>query len=253
MENEQCCGKLKKMIENYCQYLMKWQYRYKISDAAITELFKSIALFLWMCTMFGVFTVKNKAVGFLSWIPNSLYKARKLLKLNRDDFDKYVPCPKWQVLYYKLLGKEEIWHSEFTGHCTRKGRRPCATILMKTVVSETGREFLIPRRVHWKISQRVLEKARFQWKMCFTWRISMQLVSTYTDIYDGRLWTYIVIFFVDTPDYLPLGVLFREGWKVTFFIVGGRGPGSELLAAATKERTSWDSKIRCISGLRHTQ
>ena len=99
MENEQCCGEFRKLIEDYCQYLMKWQYRYKISDAAITELFKFIEAFLWMCTMFGVFTVKNKAVGFLSWIPNSLYKARKLLKLNRDDFDKYVPCPKCDTIY----------------------------------------------------------------------------------------------------------------------------------------------------------
>lgn len=78
-------------------FLFSWQCGFSVSDSAVEMLLKFLSRFFWVLGTFD----ENSAMALVAkCLPNSLYKLRKHLGLlNKDDFLKYVVCPKCKSLY----------------------------------------------------------------------------------------------------------------------------------------------------------
>ena len=76
--------------------LFTWQMAVRISDAALTSLLVLIKKILVLISC----QVRSQNLDALIEVfPTSLYKARKIAGVNRDDFDKYVVCPTCDETY----------------------------------------------------------------------------------------------------------------------------------------------------------
>ena len=78
-------------------FLFSWQCGFSVTDSALEMLLKFLSRFFWVLGTFD----ENSAMALIAkCFPNSLYKLRKHLGLlNKDDFVKYVVCPKCKSLY----------------------------------------------------------------------------------------------------------------------------------------------------------
>lgn len=78
-------------------FLFSWQCGFSVTDSALEMLLKFLSRFFWVLGTFD----ENSAMALVAkCFPNSLYKLRKRLGLlNKDDFVKYVVCPKCKSLY----------------------------------------------------------------------------------------------------------------------------------------------------------
>ncbi|KAI8514444.1 hypothetical protein Bbelb_070350 [Branchiostoma belcheri] len=125
--------------------------------------------------------------------------------LNRDDFVKFVVCPKCRTRYTmeeayrtKANGEKVSRKCEFVpfySHPHRRSelRRKCGTVLMKKVKSINGDgEYLYPKSTFCYKSvveslQELVSKPSFQEK-CEQWRERDVSGTGMTDVYDGKVW-----------------------------------------------------------------
>lgn len=134
-------------------------------------------------------------------LPHSLYMIRKYLGLNRDDFEKFIVCPKCSLCYkpedcVRTLsnGKkkgERCSFVEFPQHPRRTQRKPCGASLFKAVRFKHG-ELILKARVFCyrsvkKTLQEFLKRPGFADK-CEQYKKSPQDPNLLGDIYDGRVW-----------------------------------------------------------------
>ena len=97
-------------------------------------------------------------LNFANIIPQTLYFIEKNLCLHKDNFIKYAACPKCKTLYkfddciqWRPNGEEvskKCRHVNYPQHPQKTRRKPCGTILMKTMRSKSGRTFLYPKQVY---------------------------------------------------------------------------------------------------------
>ncbi|KAI8485685.1 hypothetical protein Bbelb_365190 [Branchiostoma belcheri] len=125
--------------------------------------------------------------------------------LHRDDFVKFVVCPKCRTRYTmeeayrtKANGEKVSRKCEFVpfySHPHRRSelRRKCGTVLMKKVKSINGDgEYLYPKSTFCYKSvveslQELVSKPSFQEK-CEQWRERDVSGTGMTDVYDGKVW-----------------------------------------------------------------
>ena len=76
--------------------LFTWQTIFRISDTGMGVLFLFFATFLGLLvTMFGL----SQMSEFVKHLPKTILQARKLVGHGRDNFTKYVSCPKCHYVY----------------------------------------------------------------------------------------------------------------------------------------------------------
>ena len=87
-------------------------------------------------------------------LPGSLYLAWRLLKVDEDEFIRYVVCPKCDSIYRfeecikfgtQLLSKR-CSYVAFKNHPQRRYRAPCNTLLLKSVILKGGKKKLVARK-----------------------------------------------------------------------------------------------------------
>ena len=138
--------------------------------------------------------------NLLEMFPDTLYKARKYVGFDKDDFFKFVVCPKCTRLFtydQAYVTKNGIRESnkcdfvEYPNHPQLRFREPCGATLMKTVVSADGRKTsLYPHKTYCyqslKISlQRLLERE----EICTALQRKIERhEQCYYDVYDGGVW-----------------------------------------------------------------
>ncbi|XP_070537876.1 uncharacterized protein [Ptychodera flava] len=137
-----------------------------------------------------------------SQFPHTFHGVRTFLGLERDNFQKFVMCPKCHTRYdyneafeVNSRGKKKsktCTHITFPNHPHRKQRRPCGAFLMKTVRGKNGAEYLYPKRLFCYRSiketlQELLKRPGFLQK-CQEWKQRDIPDGILADVYDGRVW-----------------------------------------------------------------
>lgn len=80
-------------------FVLVWQYKNYISDSAIEQMLKFVQQLLFCIGQL----IKNHTdfcLVLATNLPTTLYSARKMLKIDRDNFLQYVVCPKCTKLYH---------------------------------------------------------------------------------------------------------------------------------------------------------
>ena len=84
------------LIQWMCFFVIYWQLVCLISDNGLEWLLSFIYQFLQVINS-NIDSVFIKEILVL--FPTTMYMIRKLIKLHRDNFTKYVACPKCKALY----------------------------------------------------------------------------------------------------------------------------------------------------------
>lgn len=180
-------------------FVMTWKIMHNLSDAAVNVLFCFLKRLLDLMARL----IQSKALKQLSsLLPQSLYMIRKHLGINRDDFEKFVVCPKCSSCYkpedcVRTLSNgrkkgERCSFVEFPHHPHRTQRKPCGAALFKTVRSKHGELILKAKRVFCyrsvkKTLQEFLKCPGFSEK-CVQYKKCPRDPNFLGDIYDGRVW-----------------------------------------------------------------
>ena len=162
-------------------------------------LFLFFATFLGLLvTMFGL----SQMSEFVKHLPKTILQARKFIGHCRDNFTKYVSCPKCHYVYdmdiCKIRMSDKSFQSrkctfvKFPNHPQRVHRKSCDTVLMKSVKTSAGTTILYPRQVFCYRSiigalQDFVKKPNFI-QQCELWRNHEVIQDTLWDVYDGRIW-----------------------------------------------------------------
>lgn len=151
MEEKVNCSELRSLL----LFLLLWQAMFKVADRAIGLLLKFLKLFL---PAIGKMMQSEVLLNFANIIPQTLYFIEKNLCLHKDNFIKYAVCPKCKTLYkfddciqWRPNGEEvskKCRHVNYPHHPHKTRRKPCGTVLMKTMRSKSGRTFLYPKQVY---------------------------------------------------------------------------------------------------------
>ena len=80
----------------FALFIVLWQSVFKVSNVAVTALFRFFSVFLFQLAFISNLEVLQ---SFSGHFPNTLLKVQKLAKLNRNDFKQLVCCPKCCALY----------------------------------------------------------------------------------------------------------------------------------------------------------
>lgn len=182
-------------------FLLLWQAMFKVADRAILILLKFIKGFL---KYIGELCQLETLIEFAKSLPETMYSIHKSLGLKNDNFVKYVVCPKCKNVYNmddcvirKLNGNVVSAKCSYVGfprHPHPHRRRPCGTILMKSMRSHTGKKFLHPKEIYCyrKLTeslQDLILRPDFAEK-CESWRDRQTKLpeGVLGDCYEGKIW-----------------------------------------------------------------
>ncbi|XP_035697293.1 uncharacterized protein LOC118430485 isoform X2 [Branchiostoma floridae] len=182
--------------------LLVWQTIFKISDSAVYSLLLCFKLFIQAIGhAYGVQSI----IDFSHNIPITLYTLRNCVGLDRNNFTKFVVCPKCNTRYtmeesfhIKRNGSKVSNKCEFVpfySHPHRRSelRQKCGTVLMKKVKSVKGEEYMYPKKTYCYKSvvetlQTFVKRPDFMSK-CEEWRERNVKENEMADIYDGQVWS----------------------------------------------------------------
>ena len=129
--------KMTSLLQWFVLFILLWQANCKISSNGIEWLLRFLFQFLHLV---GTTCHCEYLVKFCTMFPTSLYVLRQLVKLDRDDFVKYVVCPNCSSLYDPGDCTQRIGGRIVAKCCTHKafkkgkGARECGVRLAKRVV-----------------------------------------------------------------------------------------------------------------------
>ena len=175
----------------------------------------------------AVFTILGQASAKVKDIckifPSTLSQMERFLKLQKDNFIKYVVCPTCASVYKYENCLEGSGRYERSKNCERnlgprKGR--CNTMLLRTVELSSGRKVLYPLKVYCYKSlieslQEFLRRPGFA-SMCEEWRKNfLSHPGSYEDVYDGCVWQEFQT--VDGMPFLSLPLTFGFMLNIDWF------------------------------------
>ena len=183
----------------YLMFLFLWQASFKVSDVGMSILLKFLRMFL---SLLGKVLCLDSLKAFAESLPLSVASGRKELATNIDKFSKSVSCPSCHATYDFKDCLEKHRNGEivsktcpfvcFPRHPQKSRRKPCGTVLLKSVRTSHGTTALYPRRLYCHISlieslQQFLLRPHFFTK-CEQWRLREVKPGTLCDVYDGQVW-----------------------------------------------------------------
>ena len=185
------------LIQWMCFFMIYWQLVCHISDNGLEWLLSFIYQFLKIINA-NINSVFLKEI--LVVFPTSMYMLRKVIKLDRDNFTKYVACPKCKALYkLEQCTRKNARTGETIGvtcHNSvfhRQGTAVCGAQLVKEVVLSTGTKVFYPLKVYCYNSiinqlEEMLKRPGFPAKL-EQWRNREQCQDDIlSDVYDGDIW-----------------------------------------------------------------
>ncbi|XP_068678691.1 uncharacterized protein [Montipora foliosa] len=180
-------------------FIMTWKIMHNLPDAAVSTLFCFLKRLL---ELFSRLLHCSKLKLISDLLPKSLYMVRNFLGVNRDDFEKFIVCPKCSSCYKPeecvrtlVNGRkkgERCSFVEFPRHPQRAQRKPCGASLFKTTRSKHGELTLKAKRVFCyrsvkKTLQEFLKRPGFADK-CEQYKKHPRDINLLGDVYDGRVW-----------------------------------------------------------------
>jgi len=141
-------------LKVFINILYLWKSKFNVSDNCFESLLKIVQYFLMM-----IQASVNGLEYIIDFFPNTLYKAKQHVGLDKDGFIKFVCCEKCNKLYtyseVTYIDRHNNKHSnlcnhiQFPNHTQNRMRQPCGTLLMKKVTTLNGKEsFFYPFKVY---------------------------------------------------------------------------------------------------------
>ncbi|CAH1264067.1 Hypp2840 [Branchiostoma lanceolatum] len=194
-------GRQNMFVRLLTMLLLVWQTLFKVSDNAVHSLLLAFKLFI---QVVGNAYGADSIVGLSGAIPASLHTLRKCIGLDRNNFVRFVVCPKCMTRYTmeeaydtKRNGSKVSRKCEFVpfySHPHRRSelRHKCGTVLMKKMKSVKGDEYMYPKSTYCYKSvveslQILVRRSGFQ-EMCERWRERSDYCNGMADVYDGKVW-----------------------------------------------------------------
>lgn len=190
------------MVQKESLALSTWLIRFVMCMQAVFHLSDTVLSFF-----LGFFRAYMSVLGRFSkmcadiaqCLPSSLYKARLLE--NKLIFDKYVVCKQCHNVYPFsdcVEGPRNARRSKacpfqhFPSHPQQRMRKPCGSVLLKTVELASGKTYLYPRLTYCYLGlevslQAFLNRPGF-FSACDDWRSRQVSTGTLVDIFDGKIW-----------------------------------------------------------------
>ena len=178
-------------------FVLVWQYKNYISDNAIEQVLKFVQQFLF-CIGQLIKDHTDLCLVLATNLPTTLYSARKMLKIDRDNFIQYVVCPRCTKLYLMDDIVVNDCRQTFARTCEHvafpQSRRPrtCGSQLArKVVVRNGGIKFYALKTYCYKSiidSLESLLKRPGMEEDCEKWRTRTIREELYADVYDGKIW-----------------------------------------------------------------
>ena len=129
--------------------------------------------------------------------PGSLYLVRQFLNLDRDDFNKFVVCPKCTKLYKYDSCLEMVNGRQVAKKCTntyylRRKKMVCNASRVTRVTLQNGKTCFYPISYYFTRSiieelEKFLLRENFP-SNCELWRNREMRGGLLADVYDGNLW-----------------------------------------------------------------
>ena len=212
-------------ISMFVHLLFSWKMVFNISDKCLDVLLHLIVFFLKTVQL-----IVNSAdlQSFIDNFPGTIYKSKRAIGIDQDDFIKYVCCPQCNSIYkYQnavYTDKDNIMRSKscsfipFPNHPQERFRSPCGAIMMKSVCSIDGKSnYLYPLKVYTyqklKISlERLINRPDILDNL--KKKINNTDGAYMSDIYHGSLWKELLdcennLFFRDSRN---LGGMMNVDW-----------------------------------------
>ena len=188
-----------KLMEAYLRFILLWQTMFRLSDVGLGVLLAFLAtLMRILASTFHISPLKD----FASHMPKTVRAARTFLGRSQDQFTKWACCPSCSALYQLdkctvqlpdgTKSSRKCSHIRFPNHPQARFRRPCGTVLMKTVRTSSGTTYLYPRQMYCYnsliefLKRRLLQPGFID--RCEAWRNRTAQEGVLGDVFDGQVW-----------------------------------------------------------------
>ncbi len=176
-------------------FLLIWQSVCYVSDNGLVWLLRFLLQFL---KVLNIHLTGELLTELIAMFPTSLYMVRQILVLDRDNYTKYVVCPKCTACYEYSECVRDVDDRHVVKRCSSKhysrGKMIiCDGQLVKRVVLKNCVVKYYPIFYYCYSSllnslEKLLEKPGFP-EICEEWRKRAQVNSEQmTEIFDGQLW-----------------------------------------------------------------
>ena len=174
-------------------FLLLWQATCHLSDNGLVWLLRFLISWL---KVLGVEISSEVFENVLLCCPGSLHLIRQFLNLDRDDFNKFVVCPKCTKLYKYDSCLEIVNGRQVAKKCTntyysRRKKMVCNASMATRVTLQSGKTCFYPIRYYCTRSiieelEKFLLRENFA-SNCELWR-NREMGDLLADVYDGNLW-----------------------------------------------------------------
>ena len=178
----------------FVYFLLIWQATCHLSDNGLIWLLKFLVSWL---KVLGVEISSEVFENLLLSFPGSLYLVRQFLNLDRDDFNKFVVCPKCTKLYkydscLVMVNNRQVAKRCANTYYSRRRKMVCNASMVTRVTLQNGKTCFYPIRYYCARSiieelERFLLRKNFA-SNCELWRNREVREGLLADVYDGNLW-----------------------------------------------------------------
>lgn len=187
------------LLKEFYLKLIYIQYLTNMSSKVFTVIVQLV--FALLSVIAEIFCV-NELRDLLKDCSASIYKMKKALGLNKDNFEIFVVCPLCNTLYNEKqavkktasghLQSRRCSNKPFPMHTQRTKRAICGAVLMKRVKTKSNKEYLAPKKSYPYASvinclKDFLSRPGFLEK-CNKWKKREIVPGRFEDIYDGKVW-----------------------------------------------------------------
>jgi hypothetical protein len=175
-------------------FILIWQGVCHLSDNGLAWLLRFLLQFL---KVLNIHVTGELLTELIAIFPTSLYMVRQLLDLDRDNFNKYVVCPKCSACYeynecVRDVDGRHVVKRCSSKHYSRGKMHFCNGQLVKKVTLKNNVIKYYPIYTYCYSSvvnalEKLLKKPGFPAK-CEEWRTRHTESEQLTDMFDGQLW-----------------------------------------------------------------
>lgn len=186
--------KVNSLIFWFVYFLLIWQATCHLSDNGLAWLLRFLVSWL---KVLGIEVSNEVFEKLILSFPGSLYLVRKFLNLDRDEFNKFVVCPKCTKLYkydscLTMINNRQVAKKCSNTYYLRGKRMTCNATIVTKVILQNGKSCFYPIKYYCSNSiidelEKFLLRKNFA-SSCELWRNRSIGEDMLADVYDGNLW-----------------------------------------------------------------
>ena len=175
-------------------FLLIWQAACHLSDNGLAWLLRFLVTWL---KALGMEISSEVFEKLILAFPGSLYLMRQFLNLDRDNFNKFVVCPKCTKLYkydscLEIVNNQQVARKCCNTYYSRRRKHVCNASLVTKVTLENGKTCFYPIKYYCSNSiieelEKCLLRKNFA-SSCELWRKRQVKEGVLADVYDSNLW-----------------------------------------------------------------